>query len=174
MSLKFLKSTDDVNDVISQCLVYLSKTIMTGRTLPSSSKSSWSPARQHINPLNAWSIDCRIFPFWELFTIFENSGLSMKRIFAKRTLRLFWERYPDSEQFLKTWYDTIQSTHWTSPNHIKSFFGSASVLGGGRMVFNIKGNKYRMVVRFNFEKQWAFIRFIGTHSEYDEIDAGKV
>ena len=98
----------------------------------------------------------------------------MKRIFAKSTLKMFWEAHPDAEQYLKTWYDTMLSTSWTSPNHIKSVFNSARVLGGGRMVFNIKGNRYRMVVKFNFEKQWAFIRFIGTHAAYDRIDVHTV
>lgn len=98
----------------------------------------------------------------------------MKRVFAKSTLKVFWEKHPDSEQYLKTWYDSIMSSEWKSPNHIKRLFGSASVLRGGRMVFNIKGNKYRMVVKFNYEKQWAFIRFIGTHAEYDRIDATSI
>jgi len=98
----------------------------------------------------------------------------MKRVFSKSTIKTFWETHPDSEQYLKTWYDSILSTDWESPNHIKRLFGSASVLGGGRIVFNIKGNKYRMVVKFNFEKRWAFIRFIGTHSEYDKIDATSI
>lgn len=95
----------------------------------------------------------------------------MKRVFAKRTLKAFWEKHPDSEQYLKTWYDSIMKSGWKSPNQIKYLYGSASVIGGGRMGFNIKGNKYRMMVKFNFEKQWAFVRFIGTHAEYDRIEA---
>jgi len=98
----------------------------------------------------------------------------MKRIFAKSTLRQFWERHADSEQYLKTWYDTAMSANWKSPNDVKQFYASASILKNGRVVFNIKGNSYRLVVKFNFEKQWAFIRFIGTHAEYDRIDADNV
>lgn len=95
----------------------------------------------------------------------------MKRIIAKSTLRKFWELNIDSEQYLKTWYDTALHSNWKSPNDIKGTYAQAGVLKNGRVVFNIKGNSYRLVVRFNFEKQWAFIRFIGTHAEYDKIDA---
>ncbi|MFO7933805.1 MAG: type II toxin-antitoxin system HigB family toxin [Bacteroidales bacterium] len=98
----------------------------------------------------------------------------MKRIFAKRTLKLFWEKHPDAEQYLKTWYDTALNSEWKTPSDIKKAFRSVSILKGGRIVFNAKGNTYRLVVKFNFEKQWAFIRFIGTHSEYDKIDADKI
>lgn len=95
----------------------------------------------------------------------------MKRIVAKSTLREFWETHADSEQYLKTWYDTAKSANWLSPNHIKQTYVNSSVLKNGRVVFNIKGNSYRLIVKFNFERQWAFIRFVGTHSEYDKIDA---
>ena len=83
----------------------------------------------------------------------------MKRIIAKSTLREYWEKHADSEQYLKTWYDTAKSAKWFSPNDV---------------VFNIKGNTYRLIVKFNYEKQWAFIRFIGTHAEYDKIDADTI
>lgn len=66
------------------------------------------------------------------------------------------------------------SADWKSPNDVKQTYVNASVLKSGRVVFNIKGNSYRMVVKFNFEKQWAFIRFIGTHAEYDRIDANNI
>ena len=95
----------------------------------------------------------------------------MKRILAKSTLRTFWEKHPDSEQYLKTWYDTAMHTEWKNPIDVKETYANASILKDSRIVFNIKGNSYRLVVKFNFEKQWLFIRFIGTHSEYDKIDA---
>ena len=98
----------------------------------------------------------------------------MKRIFAKSTLRKFWEKHADSEQYLKTWYDTALNSAWKTPQDIKNEFAKSSILKNGRVIFNIKGNKYRLVVRFNFEKQWAFIRFIGTHEEYDRIDANSI
>lgn len=98
----------------------------------------------------------------------------MKRILARSTLRIFWEKHPNSEQYLKTWYDTAMSANWKSPNDVKMTYANASILREGRIVFNIKGNSYRLIVKFNFEKQWLFIRFIGTHSEYDKIDANTI
>jgi len=98
----------------------------------------------------------------------------MERIFAKSTLRIFWESHPDSEQYLKTWFDTAMNSGWKSPNEVKQTYANASILKNGRVVFNIKGNTYRLVVKLNFEKQWIFIRFIGTHEEYDKIDANTI
>jgi len=98
----------------------------------------------------------------------------MERIFAKSTLREYWEHAPDSEQYLKTWYDTAMSSSWKSPNGVKTTYANASILKDSRIVFNIKGNSYRLIAKFNFEKQWIFIRFIGTHSEYDKIDANSI
>ncbi len=98
----------------------------------------------------------------------------MERIFAKSTLRIFWENHPDSEQYLKTWFDTAMNSAWKSPNEVKQTYANASILKNGRVVFNIKGHTYRLVVKLNFEKQWMFIRFIGTHEEYDKIDANTI
>ncbi len=98
----------------------------------------------------------------------------MERIFAKSTLRAFWEKHPDSEQYLKTWYDTVMSSDWKTPAEVKKTFIHASVLKGNRIVFNIKGNSYRLVAKFNYEKQWVFIRFTGTHNEYNRIDANEI
>ncbi len=98
----------------------------------------------------------------------------MKRIVAKKTLREFWEKYPESAQYLKTWYQTAKSSNWKSPNEIKQPYTNASILKDSRVVFNIKGNSYRLVVKFNYERQWAFIRFVGTHADYDKIDANTI
>lgn len=98
----------------------------------------------------------------------------MERIFAKSTLREFREKHPDAEQYLKTWYDTAMNCIWKSPIEIKNTFANASILKNSRVVFNIKGNSYRLVAKFNFEKLWIFIRFIGTHSDYDKIDANTI
>ncbi len=98
----------------------------------------------------------------------------MKRIFAKSTLKRFWEKYPDSEQYLMTWYNTVMNPDWKTPNEVKQTYATASILREGRIVFNIKGNSYRMIVKFNFQKQCAFIRLIGTHSEYDRIIANTI
>ncbi len=98
----------------------------------------------------------------------------MQRIIAKRTLREFWEKQPDAEQYLKTWYETAKQANWNSPNVIKQTYANASILRDNRVVFNIKGNSYRLIVKFNFERQWAFIRFIGNHSDYDTINANTI
>ena len=98
----------------------------------------------------------------------------MKRIFAKSTLREFWEKYPDSEQYLKTWYDTAMNSDWKTPNDVKQSYANASILKDNRIVFNVKGNSYRLVIKFNLDHQLAFVRFIGTHSDYDKIDANNI
>ena len=98
----------------------------------------------------------------------------MERIFAKSTLREFWEKYPDSEQYLKTWYDTAMSSNWKSPSDVKQTYANASILKDSRIVFNIKGHSYRLVAKFNFEKQWIFIRFIGSHKDYERINANTI
>lgn len=98
----------------------------------------------------------------------------MQRIFAKSTLRKFWETHPDTEEYLKTWYDTVMNSDWNTPNDVKHTYINASILKGSRIVFNIKGNSYRLVAKFNFEKQWIFIRFIGNHDEYNKIDADTI
>ncbi len=98
----------------------------------------------------------------------------MRRIFAKGTLRDFWEKYPDAEQYLKTWYDTAKNANWKTPNDVKRSYANASILKDSRIVFNIKGNSFRLIVKFNFDHQMAFIRFIGTHTDYDTIDANTI
>jgi len=98
----------------------------------------------------------------------------MKRIIAKKTLRDYWEKHSDCEQYLKTWYETAKTANWRSPSDIKKTYANASILRNSRVVFNIKGNSYRLIVKFNYEREWAFIRFIGTHAEYDKIDAEKI
>ena len=98
----------------------------------------------------------------------------MKRIIAKSTLREYWEKHADSEQYLKTWYAAAKSAKWFSPSDVKQTYINASILKDGRVVFNIKGNSYRLIVKFNYEKQWAFIRIIGTNAEYDKIDADTI
>jgi mRNA interferase HigB len=92
------------------------------------------------------------------------------RIFSKSTLKKFWEEHTDSEQALKTWYEEANEAVWKMPLDIKMVYPKASIVADNRVVFNICGNKYRLVVKFNYEKEWAFIRFIGKHSDYDEID----
>jgi mRNA interferase HigB len=98
----------------------------------------------------------------------------MRRIFAKSTLRNFWIKHPASEQYLKTWYDTAMSANWKTPYDVKQSYANAGILKDNRIVFNIKGNSFRLVIKFNFAHQLAFVRFVGTHSEYDKIDANSI
>ena len=95
------------------------------------------------------------------------------RIIAFRTLREFYEqpKYRDSEQSLKAWYTDAKKAQWTGPNDIKRQYRNASIVGDGRVVFNIKGNYYRLIVAIDFDYQIVFVRFTGTHKEYDRVDA---
>jgi mRNA interferase HigB len=93
------------------------------------------------------------------------------RVIAKSTLRDFWINHKDCEQQLKSWYDEAEKSNWSSPSKIKSEFSSASILQNNRVVFNIKGNSYRLIVKINYKFGIMWIRFIGTHGEYDKINA---
>lgn len=96
------------------------------------------------------------------------------RIIARRTLREFWEKHPDSEEQLASWYKESSKAEWENPNEIKNQHASASILKNGRVVFNICGNKYRLITDINYKRKWMFIRFVGTHKEYDKIDANTI
>ena len=98
------------------------------------------------------------------------------RVISVKRLREFWEKKGngDSEQALRAWYAEAKDAEWLKPNDIKEKYHSASIVGNDRVVFNIKGNKYRLIVAIRFEFKIVYIRFIGTHKEYDEIDAGSV
>jgi mRNA interferase HigB len=96
------------------------------------------------------------------------------RVIAKKILREFWDKYTDSEQQLKTWYKEASNAKWSSPNDIKKEYARASIIGDNRVVFDIYGNKYRLIVKINYEREWVFIRFIGTHKEYDNVDAKNI
>ena len=98
----------------------------------------------------------------------------LMRVIAKKILREFWEKQIDSKEHLKTWYKEASKAKWTSPNEIKSEYQKASILKNGRVVFNINGNKYRLIVRINYLRQWVFIRFIGTHTDYERINADEI
>lgn len=93
------------------------------------------------------------------------------RIIAKKPLREFWEHHADAEQALKAWYHDAKQADWKSPNDIRQIYATASVLANNRVVFNIRGNNYRLLVAVNYEFGIVYIRFIGTHNEYDQIDA---
>lgn len=96
------------------------------------------------------------------------------RIIAKRTLRKFWERHPDAKQSLESWYERARKDDWDTPAKIGEQYPKTSIVGNNRAVFRIRGNTYRLVVEINYERGMVFIRFIGTHAEYDRIDVREV
>ena len=92
------------------------------------------------------------------------------RIISKKTLRHFWEKKPDSEQQLKAWHAKTKVADWKTPSDVKADYRNASFVANNRIVFNIKGNSYRLVVAINYEFGVVYVRFVGTHKEYDNVD----
>lgn len=84
------------------------------------------------------------------------------RIIARSNLREFWQKYPDSEQILKAWFYDVSRANWASPSDIKNVYANASIIANNRVVFNIRGNRYRLVVHVRYDIGIVFIRFIGT------------
>ena len=96
------------------------------------------------------------------------------RVIALRTLRAFWARHPDAEQPLRAWHDEVSRAGWCTPADIKAQYAHASILKGRRVVFNIKGNDYRLVAAVAYNTGLVFVKFVGTHAQYDRIDAESV
>jgi mRNA interferase HigB len=96
------------------------------------------------------------------------------RVIAKKTLRLFWKSHPDAEEPLLAWYREVELEDWDTPAKVKAKYGNASIVGGNRVVFNIKGNDYRLVVKINYPYRVVYVRFVGTHTEYNSIDVEQV
>jgi mRNA interferase HigB len=97
-------------------------------------------------------------------------------VIAVGTLRRFWSRpgCADAEQPLRAWVHIVRGATWTKPTEVKRMFGSADILRGGRVVFDIGGNKYRLVAAIHYRGQRVYVRFIGSHKDYDRIDAETV
>jgi mRNA interferase HigB len=93
------------------------------------------------------------------------------RVFNRSTVRAFADEHADARQPLFAWFAEVQRTNWDGPDDIEAHYPSASFLADNRVVFNVKGNRYRVVVAVKYEVFAVYIRFIGTHTEYDEIDA---
>lgn len=93
------------------------------------------------------------------------------RVISRKTLKVFWERHADAEQPLEAWFHEAKHANWKSFGDIKARYRSADLLPGSRVVFDIKGNTYRLIVRIHFNTGIVFIRFVGTHADYDRIDA---
>ncbi|MES2588689.1 MAG: type II toxin-antitoxin system HigB family toxin [Bacteroidota bacterium] len=96
------------------------------------------------------------------------------RVIAKKTLRDFWTKHADVKEQLDSLYYEAEKANWKTPNDIKKEYSSASILEDNRVCFNIKGNKYRLIIKINYDYGIIWIRFIGTHQEYDKINANKV
>lgn len=98
------------------------------------------------------------------------------RIISRKTLRDFWVRpgRRDAEVPLRAWFAGVRQAAWRTPADVKAAHRSASFVGGDRVVFNVGGNKYRLVVAVKYSAQIVFVRFVGTHADYDEIDAREV
>jgi mRNA interferase HigB len=96
------------------------------------------------------------------------------RIISRKKLKEFWERHPDVRQPLQAWYNDAKHAEWKNPADIKAVFRNASFVGNDKVVFNLKGNSYRLVVAIRYKYGIIFIRFVGTHQEYSRIDAAKV
>jgi mRNA interferase HigB len=93
------------------------------------------------------------------------------RIFSRKTLSDYWQRNAVVKPALSAWFAEAEKANWKSPTDIKKDYPSASILADNRVVFNIKGNSYRLIVKINYDYGQVFIRFIGTHAEYDSINA---
>lgn len=93
------------------------------------------------------------------------------KIVSVKILREFWMHHPDAEQHLKAWVDEVKQANWTQPADIKAKYRSASILKNRRVVFNIKGNDYRLIVSVAYRFGAVYIKFIGTHAEYDTVNA---
>lgn len=96
------------------------------------------------------------------------------RVISKRTLQDFWNSHPDAINPLAGWYAEAMKASWQSPQDIKSQYKTASFLRDNRVVFNIGGNKYRLIVKINYSYNTVYVRFVGTHAEYDKINAEEI
>jgi mRNA interferase HigB len=96
------------------------------------------------------------------------------RIIARKTLVEFWAKHSDAEEPLKAWFHEARQAEWSSPDELKKRYPSASIVNRNRVVFNIKGNRYRLIAMINYHYKTVYIRFIGTHAEYDAVDASTI
>ena len=96
------------------------------------------------------------------------------RIYSRRTLRDYWTRHADAEDALAGWYKQVERADWGTPADVTALFPTASILPNNRVVFRIRGNSYRLVVEIFYEGRLVFIKFVGTHAEYDRINAEEV
>ena len=96
------------------------------------------------------------------------------RIISRRILREFWEKHPDASGPLQVWFRDVEQANWKTPADIKAIYKNASIVSNNRVVFNVKGNHYRIVVVVVYQHGMVYIRFVGTHSDYDRIDVTSI
>ncbi|MGD0088432.1 MAG: type II toxin-antitoxin system HigB family toxin [Planctomycetota bacterium] len=96
------------------------------------------------------------------------------RLIAKRAVREFWEQYPEAMVPLQAWCKEVKRAAWSKAAEVKAKYGSASIVSSDRVVFNICGNKFRLIAKINYRWGLVYVRFIGTHREYDQVDAEAV
>jgi len=96
------------------------------------------------------------------------------RIISRKLLREFWQRHPDAQQPLQSWYADVKHADWQTPADIKDVYRNASFVANNRVIFNIKGNRYRLIIVVQYHYGIVYIRFVGTHQEYDKIDAATI
>jgi mRNA interferase HigB len=96
------------------------------------------------------------------------------RIISRRLLKDFWTQHPQAEQPLRSWFEEAKHSQWKHPKDIKLLYRSADFLSGNKVIFNIGGNKYRLIVKINYEYGVIYTIFIGTHAEYDKVDVEKI
>ena len=96
------------------------------------------------------------------------------RVIKIKTLREYWERQPEAEESLRAWYREANAADWDEPARIKEKYRNASILKESRVVFNIHGNNFRLIVKINYPYRVVYIRFVGTHKEYDQINAEEI
>jgi mRNA interferase HigB len=96
------------------------------------------------------------------------------RVISLRPLREFWEAHADAEGALRAWFKDAEESQWKSPADITQVYATASILPDNRVVFNIRGNTYRLIVKINYSYSMVYVRFVGTHAEYDRVDATEI
>jgi mRNA interferase HigB len=115
------------------------------------------------------------FPKWEHSACIGALALRQyMRVISRRPLNELARRCPEAKVELDAWFHEAEAARWANPAHVKAKYGSASILKGGRVVFNICGNKYRLVVKINYAYGVGYVRFAGTHGEYDQVNVEEV
>ncbi len=145
-----------------------------GRQCGSNYSVCLSSSIHNISLINQHVIKCSqlCLKYWILF--WDYFIFLLVRIVAKSTLREFWAEHQDAEEPLLAWYREVEKGDWSEPAHVKAKYGNASILRDNRVVFNIKGNDYRLIVKINYPYRMLYVRFVGTHKEYDGVNAEEI